>query len=160
MKTLVKDANVKKESSSDSESVKRTRKKVFKTDYLGYKVNQKVDVHYMKDGIGYWINGYSVFDPSKEIDTAKGLTVRTLKKCVASKLEDHIPVVSGDGTGRAIAIHKDRIRLHKKEDSYSFEDVFGSITTGGIVLKDVRFDDEKDDLTLGIDVIPSEMEED
>lgn len=136
------------------------KKDLANIEYCGYRPNTKIDVLHYRDGLSYWVSGYQVYDPLKEIDTAKGLAVRVLKRTVLNRLDSHIPVVNGDGSGRAVAIHKDRIRPHKKGDSLTFREVFGSIHEGGIILKGITIDTEKEDLTLGLDNPSSEIEDD
>lgn len=135
------------------------KKKDIVTDYCGYRINQKVDVLYFKNGNSYWVKGYTVFDPNREIDTAKGLTTRVLKKHTIARLNDHVPICSGDGNGKAIVIHQDRIRAHKKGDSVSFEYVFGSCIQGGIILEGVKIENDKDDLTLGLEFNQTEVDD-
>lgn len=121
-------------------------------DYCGYKPNQKVDQLYTKDGVNYWVGPCLVFDPELEINTSKGLTKRKLKQNQLARLSDHVPVCTQPDS-RAVVIHKDRIRPHKK-DAVSFAYVFGTINTGGIVLAGISYE-KAEDLSLGIDTTDS-----
>ena len=115
-------------------------------NYCGYKPNQKVDQLYTKDDVNYWVGPYIVFDPDLEINCSKGIVKRKLKQNLISKLADHVPICTKPDS-RPIAIHKDRIRAHRK-DAVTFAHVFGTINEQGIILKGVSFD-ETEDLSLG-----------
>jgi hypothetical protein len=118
--------------------------------YCGYKPNQKVDKLYIRDGVKYWVGPYLVFDPELEINTSKGQMKRKLKDHQISRLTNHVPVCNSLD-GKAIVIHKDRIRPHKK-DAVTFAHVFGTVNSGGIILAGASYE-KAEDLSLGIESI-------
>ena len=120
--------------------------------YCGYKPNQEVDKLYIRDGIQYWVGPYLVLDPDLEINTSKGQMKRNLKEHQIKRLVNHVPICCAID-GKAIVIHKDRIRPHKK-DAVTFAYVFGTVSSGGILLAGVNYQ-KADDLTLGIDPVES-----
>ena len=127
------------------------KKKTTDVTYCGYKPRQKVDQLYIKDGVEYWAGPYFVFDPSLEINTSKGMTVRKPKASMIAQLENHVPICT-KLESRPVAIHKNRIRPHKK-DAVTFAHIFGTISEGGIILSGVSYE-KAEDLSLGLSSEP------
>ena len=132
---------------------KKTSTKKKPTDeWHGYKARQKIDVKYVKDGKKYWVTGYQVFDPDKEISMTKGRSAIALKKGTQKRLSREVPVVTSDAEydGRVVTFPIERVRPAQADNTVTFADIFGGSISEAIILKGVAIESEKDDLSLGI----------